>query len=221
MEPHRWGASGGGQRVRRSPSSRAATAQFLEPVPCAWHSSRLWDTAANQRSRYPSLVMVSDNKQAPWNAARQASLSLTISWSLPKFISIELVMPSNHLILCCPLLLLPSVFPSIRVFSSELALHTRWPKYWSFSFSISSSNAQNSGKLESRDGRDPLRANIAVCYNGLVKTRTSDDAAIQQWLEIEDPKACQKRNRIPKSLCKSRSSVYCFHIFGDISETLS
>ncbi|XP_060988191.1 uncharacterized protein LOC133048510 isoform X2 [Dama dama] len=139
MEPHRWGASGGGQRVRRSPSSRAATAQFLEPVPCAWHSSRLWDTAANQRSRYPSLVMVSDNKQAPWNAARQASLSLTISWSLPKFISIELVMPSNHLILCCPLLLLPSVFPSIRVFSSELALHTRWPKYWSFSFSISSS----------------------------------------------------------------------------------
>ncbi|KAM9675178.1 uncharacterized protein ACBT57_005065 isoform 3-T5 [Dama dama] len=126
MEPHRWGASGGGQRVRRSPSSRAATAQFLEPVPCAWHSSRLWDTAANQRSRYPSLVMVSDNKQ-----------------------------------------------------------------------------------------------DIAVCYNGLVKTRTSDDAAIQQWLEIEDPKACQKRNRIPKSLCKSRSSVYCFHIFGDISETLS
>ena len=76
----------------------------------------------------------------PWTAARQASLSLTISQSLPKFISIELVMPSNHLILSCPLLLLPSVFPSIRVFSNELAVCIRWPEYWSFSFSIRLSN---------------------------------------------------------------------------------
>ena len=76
----------------------------------------------------------------PWTAARQASLSLTISWSLLKLMSIELVMPSNHLILCFPLLFLPSVFPSIRVFSNESFLHTRWPKYWSFSFSISPSN---------------------------------------------------------------------------------
>ena len=75
-----------------------------------------------------------------WTAARQASLSLISSRSLLKLISIESVMPSNHLILCCPLLLLPSVFPSIRVFSSESALHIRWPKYWSFSFSISPSN---------------------------------------------------------------------------------
>ena len=75
-----------------------------------------------------------------WNAARQASLSITSSWSLPKLISIESVMPSNHLILCCPLLLLPSIFPSIRVFSNESALHIRWPKYWNFSFSISPSN---------------------------------------------------------------------------------
>ena len=76
----------------------------------------------------------------PWTAACQASLSFTISWSLLKFMSIESVMPPNHLMLCCPLLLLSSIFPSIRIFSSESVLHIRWPKYWSFSFSISPSN---------------------------------------------------------------------------------
>ena len=76
----------------------------------------------------------------PWTAARQASLSITNSGSLLKVMSIESVMPSNHLILCHPLLLLPSIFPSIRVFSSESVPHIRWPKYWSFSFSISPSN---------------------------------------------------------------------------------
>ena len=76
----------------------------------------------------------------PWTAACQASLSITHSWSLLKLMSIESVMPSNYLILCHPLLLLPSVFPSIRVFSNESVLHIRWPKYWSFSFSISPSN---------------------------------------------------------------------------------
>ena len=76
----------------------------------------------------------------PWNAAHQASLSTTNSQSPPKPMSIESVMPSNHLILCRPLLLPPSVFPSIRVFSNESPLHIRWPKYWSFSFSISTSN---------------------------------------------------------------------------------
>ena len=76
----------------------------------------------------------------PWTAARQASLSLTSSRSLPKFKSIESVMPSNHLIFCHPLLLLPSIFPSIRVFSNESALRNRWPKNWSFSFSVSPSN---------------------------------------------------------------------------------
>ena len=75
-----------------------------------------------------------------WTAACQASLSITNSRSLLKLMSIELVMPSNHLILCQPLLLLPSIFPSIRGFSNESALHIRWPKYWSFSFSISPSN---------------------------------------------------------------------------------
>ena len=76
----------------------------------------------------------------PWTAARQAFLSITNSQSLPKLMSIESVMPSNHLILCHPLLFLPSIFPSIRVFSNESALHNRWPKYCIVSFSISPSN---------------------------------------------------------------------------------
>ena len=76
----------------------------------------------------------------PWTIARQASLSITNSWSPPKPISIESVMPSSHLILCHPLLLLPSIFPSIRIFSNESALRMRWPKYWSFSFNISPPN---------------------------------------------------------------------------------
>ena len=76
----------------------------------------------------------------PWTAACQACLNFTISWSLLKFMSIELLMLSNHLILCCPLLFLPSVFPRIRVFSNELALHMMWPKYCCFSFSISPSS---------------------------------------------------------------------------------
>ena len=85
---------------------------------------------------------VVSNSLQPRIAAHQASLSFTISQSLPKFTSIELVMPSNHLILCCPHLLLPSIFPSIGVFSSESVLHIRWPEYWRFnlSFSISPSN---------------------------------------------------------------------------------
>ena len=87
--------------------------------------------------RLPSRVRLF---ATPWTAACQASLSLTISRSLSKFMSIASVMPSNHLILCRPLLLLPSIFPSIRVFSSEMALLMRWPKYWSFSFSISPSS---------------------------------------------------------------------------------
>ena len=76
----------------------------------------------------------------PWTAARQASLSITNSWSSLKFMSIELVMPSNYLILCRPLLIPPSIFPTVRVFSNESVLCIRWPKYWSFSFSISPSN---------------------------------------------------------------------------------
>ena len=85
----------------------------------------------------------------PWTAVHQASLSITNSQSLLRLMFIESVMPSNHLILCHPLLLLPSVFPRIRVFSNESALHIRWPKYWSFSFSISPSN-EYSGPISFR-----------------------------------------------------------------------
>ena len=85
----------------------------------------------------------------PWTAACQAFLSITNSWSLVKLMSFESVMSSNHLLLCRPLLLPPSIFPSIRFFSSESALHIRWPKYWSFRFSISPSN-EHSGLISFR-----------------------------------------------------------------------
>ena len=84
--------------------------------------------------------VMSDSFAAPWTAARQASLSITSSQSLLRLMSIESVMPSNHFILCHPLFLPPSIFPSIRVFSSESVLHIRWPKYWSFSFNINPSS---------------------------------------------------------------------------------
>ena len=92
--------------------------------------------------RKKKLFVLSSSVQSLtlWTAAHQASLSITISWSLLKLMSIESVMPSNHLILCGLLLLPPSIFPSIRVFSNESVLRIRWPKYWSFSFSISPSN---------------------------------------------------------------------------------
>ena len=93
----------------------------------------------------------------PWTAAHQASLSITNSLSLLKLMSIKLVMPSNHLILCHSLLLLPSIVPSIRVFSNESALRIRWPKYWSFSFSISPSN-EYSGLISFRIDRLDLPA---------------------------------------------------------------
>ena len=85
----------------------------------------------------------------PWTTARQTSLSITNSWNLLKLISMESVMWSNHLILCRPLLLPPSIFPSIRVFSNESVLHSRWPKYWNFSFSLNPSN-EYSGLISSR-----------------------------------------------------------------------
>ena len=92
---------------------------------------------------FPSVQLshtVLSDSATPWTAARQASLSITNSRSLLKLMSIELVIPPKNLILCHPLLLLPSIFPSIRVFSNESFLRIRWPKYWSFSFSISPSN---------------------------------------------------------------------------------
>ena len=98
-----------------------------------------WHNIVNPFGSVQSLSRV-QLSETSWTTARQASLSTTNSRSLPKPMSIELVIPSNHLILCHLLLLLPSIFPSIRVFSNESSLRIRWPKYWSFSFSISPSN---------------------------------------------------------------------------------
>ena len=91
-------------------------------------------------TQFSSVQLFNQLFVTPWTAASQASLFITNSWSLLRLMSIELVMPSNHLIPCCLLLLLPSIFPNIRVFSNESFLHIRWPKYCSFSFSISPSN---------------------------------------------------------------------------------
>ena len=93
----------------------------------------MWNLSSSQLLSHVQLFMT------PWTAAYQASLSITNSRGLPKLMFIESVMPSNLLILCHPLLLLPAIFPSMRVFSNESVLHIRWPKYWSFSFSISPS----------------------------------------------------------------------------------
>ena len=104
----------------------------------------------------------------PWTAACQASLSITNSWSLLKPMSIESMMPSNHLILCCPLLFLPSIFPSIRVFSNELVLHIRWPKHWSFRLSISPSN-EHPGLISFRmDWLDLAGHTLGNCPAGVI-----------------------------------------------------
>ena len=106
------------------------------------------DIVSNQ---FNSVQLLSPDRLfvTPWTAAHQTSLSITNSQSLLKLVSIELVMPSNHLILCHPLLLPPSIFPNIRVFSNESVLHIRWPKYWSFSFNITPSN-EHSGLISFR-----------------------------------------------------------------------
>ena len=111
-------------------------------IPSASRSLKEGYTRGHSDVLFSSVQLLSRLRlfATPWTAARQASLSITSSGSLLKLMSIESVMPSNHLILCRPLLLLPSIFPSIRVFSNESVLHIRWPKYWSFSFSISPSN---------------------------------------------------------------------------------
>ena len=101
-----------------------------------WKVLKWWDSSVQF-----SCSVVSRSVWFAWTVARQVSLSITNSQSLLKLMSIESVMPFNHLILCHPLLLPPSIFPSIRVFSNESVLHIRWPEYWSFSFSISPSNS--------------------------------------------------------------------------------
>ena len=113
----------------------------------------------------------------PWTAACQASLSITNSWSLLKLMSIESVMPSNHLILWRPLLFLPSIFPSIRVFSNESVLPIRWPKYWSFSFSINSSS-DYSGKISFRvDWLDLLA--VQGTFKSLLQDHSSKASILQ------------------------------------------
>ena len=113
----------------------------------------------------------------PWTAACQASLSITNSQSLLKLMSIESVMPSNHFILCRPLLLLPSIFPSIRVFSNKSVLHLRWPKYWSFSFSISPSN-EYSGLISFRIDRIDLLA-VQGTLKSLLQHHSSKASILQ------------------------------------------
>ena len=138
-----------------------------------------------QQSIQFSSSVVSDRLFAtPWNAARQASLSVTNSRSLFRLISITLVMPSNHLILCRPLLLPPSIYPSIRVFSNESVLCNRWPKYWSFSLSISPSNE----------------------YSGLISFR-------MDWLDLLAVQGTLKES-FPKLQFKSiNSSVFSIFFF--------
>ena len=113
----------------------------------------------------------------PWTAVREASLSITNSRSLLKLTSIESVMPSNHLILCCPLLLPPSIFPSVRVFSNESVLHIKWPKNWSFSFSISPSN-EYSGLISFRMDRLDLLA-IQGTLKSLLQYHSSKPSILQ------------------------------------------
>ena len=121
---------------------------------------------------------VMSNFATPWTAARQASLSITNSRSLLKLMSIESVMPSTHLILCHPLLLLPSIFPSIRVFSDELVLPIRWPKYWSFSFNISPSN-EYSGLISFRMDQFDLLA-VQGTLKSLLQHHSSKASLLQR-----------------------------------------
>ena len=115
-------------------------------------------------------------------AAGQASLSITNSQSMLQLMSIELVMPSNHLILCCPLLLLPSIFPSIRVFSNESALHIRMPKYWGFSFNISSSN-EHPGLISFRMNWLDLLA-VQGTLKSLLQQHSSKASVLQRSAEV-------------------------------------
>ena len=119
----------------------------------------------------------------PWTAARKASLSITNSWNLLKLMPIESVMPSSHLILCRPLLLLPSIPPSIRVFSNESTLHMRWPKYWSFSFSIRTFN-EHPGLISFRmDWLDLLALIITELQ---IKTTWKIASHPLEWLPLKE-----------------------------------
>ena len=145
---------------------------------------------------------------SPWTAARQASLSITNSQSLFKFMSTESVMPSSHLILCCPLLLLPSMFPSIRIFSNEPALRIRWPKYWSFSFSISPSSEYSGLISFGVDWLDHLV--VQETLKSLLQHHSSKASILQHSVlfvvQLSHPymttgKTMTRRNFVGKCLC--------------------
>ena len=143
--PQDWGnrLSEGTNKTMCTPGLRGKK-QWPHKRTCLWvFEGFLWRCQSAVACCGDSSVQLLSHVQlfvTPWTTARQASLSITNSWSSLRLMSIESVMPSSHLILCHPLLLLPSIFPSIRVFSNESALHIKWPKYWSFSFNISPSN---------------------------------------------------------------------------------
>ena len=118
----------------------------------------------------------------PWTAAPQASLSITSSWRLLKLMSVKSVMPFNYLILCCPLLLLPSILPSIRVFSNESVLHIRWPKYWSFSFSLSPSN-EYSGLISLKSVGSPRW--ISLQFKGLSRVFSKTTVQKHQFFSAQ------------------------------------
>ena len=113
---------------------------LISPNACQILSLKNFNLPTGCSVQFSSVAQSCPTVCDPWTAARQASLSITSSWTLLELMSIKSVIPSNHLILCRPLLLLPSIFPSIRFFSNESVLHIRWPKDWNFSFSISPSN---------------------------------------------------------------------------------
>ena len=139
----------------------------------------------------------------PWTAALQASLSITNSQSLLKLTSIKSVMPSNHLVLCRPLLLPPSIFPSIRVFSSESLFHIRWPKYWSFSFSISPSNEYSGLIFFKIDCLDLLA--VQVTLESLLQHHSSK-ASVLRWsaffiVQLSHPYMTTGKNHSFEILC--------------------
>ena len=123
------------QALQKADSKMRLNMQIFNQEECLWEKEQ-----GEIQKRLVHLLSHVWLFLSPWTAAFQGSLSFIISQSLLKLMSIELVMPSNHLIFCCPFLLLPSIFPSIRVLSNESVLHIRWPKYWTFSCSISPSN---------------------------------------------------------------------------------
>ena len=175
-----------------------------------------WSTAAMNGGALESLFSSVQSPSHVWLFAHQASLSITNSWSPPKPMSIELVMPTNHLILCCPLLLLPSIFPSIRVFSNELALCIRWPKDWSFGFNLSASN-EHPGLISFRmDWLDLLAVQGAL--KSLLQHHSSNASVLQHsaffivqlshlYMTTGKTIALTRRTFVDKVMCESLFTV--------------